>query len=74
MTGVQTCALPIYEVSRNMGSIEAQKYTRLNARKEACIKINKMFELNIDVEYREDVKIMQEINDAENESVGDENE
>jgi hypothetical protein len=61
------------EVSRNMGSIEAQKYTRLNARKDACAKINKMFNLDIDVEYREDVKIMQEMND-EDESVGDDNE
>lgn len=43
------------EVSRNMGGVEAQKYTRLNARKDACKKINEMFGLNIDVEYRETV-------------------
>jgi hypothetical protein len=53
------------EVSRNMGSIEAQKYTRLNARKEACAKINKMFALNIDVEYREDVKMLEEVDESE---------
>lgn len=46
------------EVTRNMGSIEAQKYTRLNARKEACEKINEMFGLDIDVEYREDIKML----------------
>jgi hypothetical protein len=46
------------EVTRNMGSVEAQKYTRLNARKDACKKINKMFGLEIDVEYREDVKML----------------
>lgn len=46
------------EVTRNMGSIEAQKFTRLNARKEACVKINEMFGLDIDVEYREDIKML----------------
>jgi hypothetical protein len=49
------------EVTRNMGSIEAQKYTRLNARKDACKKINKMFGLEIDVEYREDIKLMEDV-------------
>ena len=46
------------EVTRNMGSIEAQKYTRLNARKEACEKINEMFGLDVNVEYREDIKML----------------
>lgn len=46
------------EVTRNMGSIEAQKYTRLNARKEACEKINEIFGLDVDVEYREDIKML----------------
>lgn len=46
------------EVTRNMGSIEAQKFTRLNARKEACDKINKMFGLDVDVKYREDIKML----------------
>lgn len=41
------------EVQRSMGGIEAQKLTRLNARKDACKKINAMFGLNIDVEFRE---------------------
>jgi hypothetical protein len=50
------------EVTRNMGSIEAQKYTRLNARKDACAKINKLFNLSIDVEYREDIKMLEEMN------------
>jgi hypothetical protein len=53
------------EVTRNMGSIEAQKYTRLNARKEACNKINHLFKLNppIDVDYREDVKMLEDVVD-----------
>jgi hypothetical protein len=51
------------EVTRNMGSIEAQKYTRLNSRKEACQKINEMFKLNIDCDYREDIKLLEDLND-----------
>lgn len=47
------------EVTRNMGSIEAQKFTRLNARKEACVKINEMFGLDVNVEYREDIKMLE---------------
>lgn len=43
------------EVSSDMGSTMAQRFTRLNARQEACKKINKMFGLSISVEYREDV-------------------
>lgn len=43
------------EVSSDMGSTMAQRFTRLNARQEACKKINKMFGLDISVEYREDV-------------------
>lgn len=40
------------EVERNQGGINAQKFTRLDARKDACKQINEMFGLNIDVEYR----------------------
>ena len=43
------------EASSAMGFTFAQRCTRLNARKEACKKINKMFGLDIDVVYREDV-------------------
>ena len=57
------------EVTRNMGSIEAQKFTRLNARKEACEKINKMFGLDIDVEYRDDIKMLDEMDKSDIESV-----
>lgn len=44
------------EVSRNMGSTVASRYTRLEMRKEACKKINAMFGLHIDVEYRADIQ------------------
>ena len=42
------------EVLRNQGGTIASRYSRLYARKLACEEINKMFGLNIDVEYRED--------------------
>lgn len=46
------------EVTRNMGSTVASRYTRLEMRKQACKKINEMFGLNIDVDYREDVQLV----------------
>ena len=42
------------EVTRNLGGTYASRYSRLQARKDACKKINDMFGLNIDVEYRDD--------------------
>lgn len=42
------------EVLRNMGGVIASRYSRLEARKEACEKINDLFGLNISCKYRED--------------------
>lgn len=44
------------EVSRNMGGVIASRYSRLNARQNACEKINKMFGLNVWCEYRDDYR------------------
>ncbi len=44
------------EVTRNTGGVIASRYSRLEARKQACREINRMFDTNIDVEYREDYK------------------
>lgn len=44
------------EVTRAMGATIASRYSRLNARREAVEKINKMFGLNIEVSYREDYR------------------
>lgn len=44
------------EVTRNLGSIIASRYSRLEARREACKKINEMFGLNIWCDYREDYR------------------
>lgn len=40
------------EVEDNNGQIAASRYFALNARKQACDQINKMFGLNIDVRFR----------------------
>lgn len=42
------------EVTRNLGGTMASRYSRLEARKDACRQINKLFGLDLDVEYRED--------------------
>lgn len=46
------------EVTRNQGGVMANRYSRLEARKQACGEINRMFGLNIDVEYRDDYNII----------------
>lgn len=45
------------EVMSNMGDVEAQRFTRLNARKQACKEINKIFGLEVDVEFRSGIYI-----------------
>lgn len=68
------------EVSRNMGSTVASRYSRLEMRKQACKQINKMFGLNIDVEYRADVQTYTDedvgkyVNETNPESDGNNNE
>lgn len=42
------------EVQRNQGGVIASRWGFLNARKEACKQINKMFGLDMDVEFRDD--------------------
>lgn len=48
------------EVTRNQGSTIASRYSRLEARREACKAINKMFELDIWCDYREDYQTLTE--------------
>lgn len=50
------------EVTRNQGGTIASRYSRLNARRDACKLINKMFNLNIWCDYRED---FQELSDED---------
>lgn len=49
------------EVQKNQGGVIASRYSRLDSRKQACKKINEMFGLNIDVEYREDYQLYEEL-------------
>lgn len=42
------------EVTRNQGGTIASRYSRLNARRDACKQINKLFGLNVWCDYRED--------------------
>lgn len=44
------------EVNRGMGATIANRYSRLNSRREAAEKINKMFGLNIEVDFRQDYR------------------
>lgn len=59
------------EVTRNMGSTVASRYTRLEMRKQACAKINAMFGLNIDVDYREDIQVIQPEEELEGGTTGE---
>lgn len=54
------------EVIRNQGGTIASRYSRLESRRRAVKKINKMFELNITVDYREDFQVT----DIENDTLG----
>ena len=48
------------EVTRNQGGTIASRYSRLEARREACRAINKMFGLDIWCDYREDYQALSE--------------
>lgn len=41
------------EINSNLGGVEAQRYCKLNARRQAAKQINKMFGTNIDVRFRQ---------------------
>lgn len=48
------------EVTRSQGGTVASRYSRLNARRQACEQINKMFGLNIECDFREDYQFSEE--------------
>lgn len=62
------------EVTRNQGGTVASRYSRLEARKQACKEINKMFGLNISVDYREDIRVEDDILTSDDETGGDDDE
>lgn len=66
------------EVTRSQGGTVASRYSRLNARRQACEQINKMFGLNIECNFREDYQFSEEVMDftkdnqsGEKENIGD---
>ena len=58
------------EVQRNLGGTIASRYSRLEARRQAAKEINRMFGLNIEVEFREDFTLY--IDELEDEVAEDE--
>lgn len=52
------------EVTRNQGGTIASRYSRLNARRDACKQINDMFGLDIWCDYREDYQTIEEGDDT----------
>ena len=54
------------EVTRNQGGTVASRYSRLEARRQACDEINRLFGLNVSCDYREDFQPVDpdEINDT----------
>ena len=50
------------EVTRNQGGTIASRYSRLEARRQACKQINDMFGLDIWVDYREDYQVLDTAN------------
>lgn len=59
------------EVARGQGGTIANRYSRLEARRQACKQINKMFGLNVWVDFREDYDSL--IDDTRKEVVGEPN-
>lgn len=62
------------EVRRNQGGVVASRYSRLQSRKEACDEINKMFGLNMSVDFREDFQVPDFEEDDVNEQESDSDE
>lgn len=58
------------EVSRQQGGVIANRYGRLEMRRKACDEINKMFGLNIEVDYREDFRELGELIMSEDNTSG----
>lgn len=53
------------EVTRNQGGVVASRYSRLGMRQKACKEINKMFDLDISVDFREDFQeIVERVGDS----------
>lgn len=58
------------EVTRSLGGTIASRYSRLNSRRNACDKINAMFGLNVECNFREDYQMtdttMEDVHNVDN--------
>lgn len=59
------------EAIRSQGGTIASRYSRLQSRRDACVKINEMFGLEIDVDFREDFRQTDDEYMIENETEAD---
>lgn len=59
------------EVTRNQGGTIASRYSRLEARRDACRQINEMFDLDLWCDYREDFQLIDPEEDGDD-TTGDE--
>lgn len=55
------------EVTRNQGGTIANRYSRLEMRRNACKEINEMFDLSIDCDFRADFEIPLDLNEEQQE-------
>lgn len=62
------------EIARAQGGTIASRYSRLQARKQACEEINKLFGLELDVEYRSDFYVTDDGSEYSTETEGAGNE
>ena len=58
------------EAELSMGGTLASRSSRMDMRKKACDEINRMFGLNISVEYNEDLELDQENDKSDTEDAG----
>jgi hypothetical protein len=58
------------EVTRSMGGVIASRTSRLEMRREACDNINRMFGLNIDVDFRQDYRVTDEMDVLQDDTGG----
>lgn len=62
------------EVQRSQGATIASRYSRLEMRRQACEQINKMFNLNVSVDYREDYRVLDVLDGTESSNTQEETE
>lgn len=57
------------EATATLGTVAANRFTRLNSRSDACKQINEMFGLNVSVQFRDEINIDARLEVKQNESM-----